>query len=342
MGKPYTTENIDYTEQCAMAITWNPSLTSRLLWLKKSSLDRSILYPQLVAHSDPISLSAANLRRELSLRNKRYAAKLGLNCRESYGNPPAICYLPCEEGLTHGNFLPATYRAILKNEPWRERLGKVHSQARSSLPREDRRWRELDSCNSSDALLMNIFCYPGTFRDGAVFDLLGVEIGTVPEFGVRAKVPLSSGNSDRTEVDMRLGTLLVEAKLTESDFQTADESLVESYRDFAEVFEGRRLPQHGGRFLCYQLLRNVMAAHHSVGSFCVLLDARRPDLMELWFSVMSCVRSVDLRLRCKVLTWQELAGVLPRKLQGFLEEKYGIFAQGRVAAYGERECLASL
>ena len=295
-----------------------------------------------MAYLDPNSRSAAELRRELSLRNKQYAAKLGLNCRESYGNPPAICYLPCDAGLTHGNFLPAAYRAILKTESWRKRLEKVHSQARSSLPREDRRWRELDSCNSSDALLMNIFCYPGTLRDGAVFDLLGVEIGSLPEFGVRAKVPLCSGNSDRTEVDMRLGNLLVEAKLTESDFQTAQEKLVESYRDFAEVFECGRLPQSGARFLCYQLLRNVMAAHHSAGSFCVLLDARRPDLMESWFAVMSCVRSVDLRLRCKVLTWQELAVALPRKLQFFLQEKYGIFAEGRIATPDERDCRASL
>ena len=41
---------------------------------------------------------------------------------------------------------------------------------------------------------------------------------------------------------------------------------------------------------------------------------------------MRCVRPVDLRLRSKVLTWQELAAVLPRRLQMFLEEKYGIAA----------------
>jgi hypothetical protein len=40
--------------------------------------------------------------------------------------------------------------------------------------------------------------------------------------------------------------------------------------------------------------------------------------------VMQCVRPIDLRLRCKVLTWQELAKTLPRSLRGFLNEKYGI------------------
>jgi hypothetical protein len=31
-----------------------------------------------------------------------------------------------------------------------------------------------------------------------------------------------------------------------------------------------------------------------------------------------------LRLRCRVLTWQEIAAVLSRKLQAFLAQKYGI------------------
>ena len=129
---------------------------------------------------------------------------------------------------------------------------------------------------------------------------------------------------------MRLGNLLVEAKLTETDFQTADGILVKSYRDFAEVFECSRLPKSNGRFLCYQLLRNVMAAHHYLGSFCILLDARRPDLMELWFAVMTCIRSVDLRLRCKVLTWQEIVPHLPEQLRDFLDVKYGIVEPGRI------------
>ena len=55
-----------------------------------------------------------------------------------------------------------------------------------------------------------------------------------------------------------------------------------------------------------------------------MLDARRPDLREAWFAVMSCIRIVDLRLRCEVVTWQELAEALPGKLQRFLREKYGI------------------
>jgi len=267
---------------------------------------------------------AAELRRELSLRNRSYAAKNGLLNRESYGEQPVICYLPTEDGSGHGNFLPETYRAISKNENWRKRLDKVHAQSRGSLPREDRRWRELDSCNSSDALLMNVFCFPRTVKNHRLFDLLGVERGHMPIFGVKARVPLANGKADRTEVDMELGGLFVEAKLTESDFQSAGIEIVESYRDVHEVFECRSLPRVGNRYASYQLIRNVLAAHANNCSFCVMADARRPDLIEAWCAVMRCVRTTSLRLHCKLITWQELAEQASRKLRLFLEEKYGI------------------
>ena len=50
-------------------------------------------------------------------------------------------------------------------------------------------------------------------------------------------------------------------------------------------------------------------------SFCVLHDERRPDLREEWFPVMAAVKSAAMRVRLKVLTWQELAVFLPAPLQ---------------------------
>jgi len=41
---------------------------------------------------------------------------------------------------------------------------------------------------------------------------------------------------------------------------------------------------------------------------------------------MRAVRLVTLRCRLKLLTWQELAAVLPGDLQQFLAAKYGITA----------------
>ena len=66
---------------------------------------------------------------------------------------------------------------------------------------------ELECANSSDALLMNLFCYPGLTRRPGVCRLLGVDAGLRPEFGVRVQVPLANGRVDRTEVDMQLGDL---------------------------------------------------------------------------------------------------------------------------------------
>jgi hypothetical protein len=173
---------------------------------------------------------------------------------------------------------------------------------------------------------MNIFCYPGTLSNRDVFDMLGIELGAIPEFGFRAGVVLGEQRSDGTEVDMRFGDLLVESKLTEFDFQSAEAAIVEGYRDFAQVFEIGSLPKQEGRFSSYQLLRNVLAAYQAGCSFCVMLDRRRPDLLEAWYAVMRCVQIVELRIRCQVLTWQELAEALAPALQEFLEEKYGIVA----------------
>src|SRR5512133_3246823 len=100
---------------------------------------------------------AAELRREISLRNRAFASSLELPHVESYGTSPVIVYEPYLEGTLHGNFIVASYAAILDNEFWRRRLAKVHAQARRSLPKRDRVWMELDSSVSSDALLMNIF-----------------------------------------------------------------------------------------------------------------------------------------------------------------------------------------
>jgi hypothetical protein len=103
---------------------------------------------------------AGALRRELSGRAKQYARKNELPHCLSYGQSPTVCFERYNDSQ-HGNFLPSTYRAILRKPNWRRRLEKVHSQGRKSLPRhENGARRELDTCTSSDALLMNVFCYP--------------------------------------------------------------------------------------------------------------------------------------------------------------------------------------
>lgn len=310
---------------------------------------------------------AAQLRAELLARNRIWARDFAHV--ESYGANPAVLYAP-EDGI-HGNFDPASYAAIAAAPAWHRRFDKIHAQARS-LPKAERRWRELDSCTSSDALLMNVFCHPQVCASPRVRSMLGVETDAPPEFGVRARVPLASGRADRTEVDMRWGSLLVEAKLTEADFQCCKAETAEAYRDFDAVFDRDLLPRAEipiarrresaefpeeytqeevrvpaetweptliekprpsvAGYASYQLIRNVLAAGAQDAAFCVMHDERRPDLREQWFAVMTAVRPSELRVQLKVLTWQELAAALPAELQDFLDRKYGIVPSGRCAS----------
>jgi len=268
--------------------------------------------------------AVANLKFELADRARNYALARSLPFCLGYGDSPVVCFQACGKAL-HGNFHPVSYKALQANPEWRRRLNKVHTTAKTVLPRaENGHWRELDSCMSSDALLMNVFCHPGVLRSTRVASVLGLQAKLNPRFGVPARVPLMNGRLDRTEVDLRIGDLLVEAKLTESDFQRARKTTILHYRDFREVFDEDLLPRVGECYNCYQLIRNVLAAYASRCSLCVLLDARRPDLVDAWYTVMRSVKPVTLRTACKVLTWQELSRVLPASMQAFLAVKYGI------------------
>jgi hypothetical protein len=271
---------------------------------------------------------AAFLRRELSGLNASYTALHQVPHVTSYGEMPVVVYHASPCGKKHGNFISASYRALLRRPQWNRRLEKVHSQADRTLPESDCVWKELDSSMSSDALLMNIFCYPGVTKRRELTLLLGTEVSDVPAFGFKPRVPLASGFVERTEIDMKLGAVLFEAKLTESDFQSQNPSIVEGYRDLQEVFECRKLPRRGEKYVSYQLLRNVIAAHALDFSFCVLLDERRPDLIEDWYAILRCIRISALSSKCRVLSWQELAHFLPQRLRTFLGLKYGILPAG--------------
>ena len=71
--------------------------------------------------------------------------------------------------------------------------------------------------------------------------LLGIDLDAVPIFGHRPGVPLRSGRRDGTEVDLKLGNLLIEAKLTEYDFQSAPLRLIDRYSRLEEVFDRESL-----------------------------------------------------------------------------------------------------
>jgi hypothetical protein len=89
---------------------------------------------------------------------------------------------------------------------------------------------------------MSIFCHPDVMTSTSVRVMLGIESEATPEFGFKPRTPLHNGKRDNTEIDMKLGQLLVKAKLTESDFQTARFNLISRYRDLEAVFDLADLP----------------------------------------------------------------------------------------------------
>jgi len=351
----------------------------------------------------PTPWSASLLRRDLNARAQHLATTSNLLHEQTTGAAPSILFGHEErdEQACHGNFHPASYAAICANPAWSRRLTKAHTAHRRVRARADWQWRELDCANSSDALLMNIFCHPAVFSnnqlDPAVANLLGVSSDVQPNFGIHPGVPLkkspaskrktlrsfqqdlsplfvadiltnqpqpqeSNHLKDRTELDLQLGALFIEAKLTESNFQTASPRLIERYRDLETIFAIELLPSKiitptaphpaaeefsdleetasdptaptptstNSRTIIqgYQLIRNVLAAFAFDASFCVLCDARRRDLIETWYAILSAVHYPSFAWRLKLLTWQELTTALPEDLQAFLATKYGILPAG--------------
>src|ERR1700722_2019114 len=157
-----------------------------------SSLYRAVLN----SRSTTEGLSAAGLRREISDRNLLLANDLPHE--QTFGSVPSVIYHEIDGG--HGNFLPASYRRIRAAADWSQRLTKCYTASDRVARSQDRIRRELDCANSSDALLMNIFCYPGVTSRGALCSLLGIARGVRPQFGVRPKPPFLNGRADRTEV----------------------------------------------------------------------------------------------------------------------------------------------
>lgn len=264
--------------------------------------------------------SSGLLRQVISQRNIGHSGKHAYEM--TYGEVPSVIHR--EENGNHGNFLPGSYRSICARPEWQKRLRKAYTAGKRVSRLWERQRYELDCANSSDALLMNVFCYPRILRRTGVCALLGTELDLLPEFGFRPRIPLRNGQFDRTEVDMRLGNLLVEAKLTESGFQSTSTSLLFRYPDLEEVFDVAALPINGNIVQCYQLIRGVLAAYHTDCCFLLLCDARRVDLIEKWFNIIRTVSNYSFRSRLKLLTWQELSRPLPTKLRQFLWEKYGI------------------
>ena len=241
------------------------------------------------------------------------------------------CCLTSEGKARHGNFHDESYAAIINQPAWASRLQKAHSgKSRCFLESDAGYAREMDSCTSSDALGMNIFCHPSITANKALAQQFGFDVLPTPDFGIKAKLPLASGGFEptSTEIDLRFQssahTVLAECKLTEGDFTSRSRAHVERYAAFTETFNVKRLPQKDGQFLHYQLIRNVLAMRYHNASFFLICDQRRPDLQEAFVEVVTAIADPKHRQRCAIITWQQITATQPMYLQPFFAAKYGI------------------
>jgi hypothetical protein len=273
-----------------------------------------------------MTIWVSKLKDELRERAHYLATTQGIPHYSSLGDPPTILFPVAADGNSHGNFHPDSWRSILASDTLARRLEKGHAQAATALPVEHAGARELDSSNSSDALLMNCFCFPGAVP--RIMKGLGLweSVGStaLPEFGVKAKLPKTQNRQDATELDMKIGTHIFEAKLTEKDFTSSPIDHVREYTDFDTVFDRSALRVVDSVLKGYQLIRNVLAAFHLNATLIVLLDQRRPDLLQEWWSVHAAIKDTAVRLRCGFRTWQQVAAASPPALAAYLAGKYGI------------------
>ena len=266
---------------------------------------------------------AGLLRDQLRKRARAWAERPGVLAYESRGTPATTLFQRSPDGGSHGSFFEEAWTAIKANSEWSHRLEKHHPQ-RNALPAEYRTSAmELDSSNSSDALLMNCFCYPGaSVRFARILGTTPVD--AIPQFGYPALIQRSHQSPDSTEVDMLLGDTFVEAKLTEGDFTSKSKEMVLRYAALQQVFDVDLLPSDEQNFCSYQLIRNVLAAAQHGKKLIVLVDFRRPDLLEHWWQVHAAISAGELRKRCGVRFWQQLTAAADPHHRGLLQQKYGI------------------
>ncbi len=250
--------------------------------------------------------NASDLKLSLIITTRRYIQSAGIQESEYTVRQSAIVF----SDVTR-NFQPEAYRNIQGRE-WANRLAKNHSHF-------DDGTKEMASSNSSDAVLMNVFCHPKIKVWKGVAQLTGINPDDI-EFGWN---PGIETHDSPTEIDMYSNNTIYEAKLTEKGFTEKNIGKVrEVYPDFEDVFESSSLTENG-MVKHYQLIRNIIAAKKHDANFRLIIDYRRPDLLRYFLETVASVKSFELRKRCSFLTWQEIAQSTGRDLQEFLRMKYG-------------------
>lgn len=212
------------------------------------------------------------------------------------------------------NFHHKTWSNIKGNENWLKRSEKKHTHFSDGT-------FEMQSSNSSDALLMNIFCFPGFFNWSGPKKILKIDQCKDIQFGWNPEFENENKNHP-TEIDLKIGDNIFEAKMTESSFTAKEKDVVYSYADFNKVFNDRNLVDGENSIKHYQLIRNVLTAYKYNYNFTVLLDESRIDLIRDFTEVLKAIKIIDLKQRINFVTWQELVHACGEELREYIIEKY--------------------
>lgn len=256
-------------------------------------------------------MTPEQLKSRLSDAARKYAAAKNVPIDTSPKSAVLFCNLA--DAFHH-----ASYLSIAGNPQCAHRLQKSHQRVSG--------FREMQSSNSSDALLMNVFCHPQISTWGGVRNLLGFD-PVNPQFGIEAHVAkLGEPNGDATEIDMAVADYFIEAKLTEADFTDKDITEVNKYTALVSCFDVHFLPRNADntRYKSYQIIRNLLAAIQHDKNYMLICDAGRSDLVRDYWETVSCLKDIKHRKRCRVVFWQEIAKNSGKDLKDFLESRYGI------------------
>lgn len=211
------------------------------------------------------------------------------------------------------NFLNKTYLNILDDKGYSNRLEKPHTYFKDGT-------KEMQSSNSSDALLMNIFCYPDMMRWKSLAKLLGIYRIEKPVFGWEADF-INESKGHRTEIDMKIGNHIFEAKLTEPDFTKCSLDKVKGYIDYEKVFDNDKLEKNG-YIEVYQLVRNILTAYKENFTFTLIVDERRTDLLREFIYTRDSIKIDELKNKIKFITWQEISFNIGKELKEYINKKY--------------------
>ena len=248
------------------------------------------------------------LKLEIRKNALNYARRRGLPVDESRAS--AVIFKNLSD-----NFHPDSFNNIANNPEWKHRTTKAHQNVAGVL--------EMQSSNSSDALLMNIFCHPDIGRWKGIRDLIGEKIEGIT-FGFPGQVHIDGVQFDSTEIDMALPESFCEAKLTEADFTCKTGEVVERYDGLQTTFHAEELPRTGENYDNYQIIRNLLATIQHGKKHILMCDERRSDLIRSYMEMVSCLRDINNRKKCRVIFWQEIAGACGASFRDWIEEKYGI------------------